>query len=66
VLRLDSQLNLIYAKGFGTEYNDYCMSIQLVRNYDYVYIGGHNEQANGYFAMFFVKFDGFVDTVISS
>ncbi len=41
ILRLDDQLDLVYAKSFGasSEYLE-CYSIQVTRNYDYIYLGG--------------------------
>ena len=48
VLRLDAELNRIYAKSFGFASGDTnkfmtCTSIQVTRNSDHIYIGGNSD-----------------------
>ena len=50
VLKLDADLNRIYAKSFGFKNGDAngnsfltCMSIQVTRNSDHIYLGGNSD-----------------------
>ena len=55
VLKLDADLNRIFAKSFGFKRGDInkfmtCMSIQVTRNSDHIYVGGNSDQG-----LFFAK-----------
>eukprot|EP00347_Sterkiella_histriomuscorum_P021608 403333387 len=64
VLRLNYTLQVVYAKSFGTSTdNELCYSIQVTRNYDYIYLGGIKYLTTGstYREMIFFKFDAYLD-----
>ena len=60
VTRLTSFLERVYFKTFGTTLNEQCLSIQVTRNNDYIYIGG--QRVNGANTeIFFVKLTALAD-----
>lgn len=57
---------MIYAKSFGTSDNEQCYSIQVTRNYDYIYLGGVKYlAADNYREMIFYKFNSYTDSGIA-
>ncbi len=41
VLRLNSTLEVVYARSFGSNLDEQCYSIQVSRNFDYIYLAGN-------------------------
>ncbi|CDW71340.1 ig family protein [Stylonychia lemnae] len=68
ILRLNYTLDVIYAKSFGTSTDhEQCYSIQVTRNYDYIYLGGIKYLTVGPTKreMIFYKFDSYGDSGIA-
>jgi hypothetical protein len=60
---------MIYAKSFGTAANhEECMSIQVTRNYDYLYMGAvrYATTASTYKEFVFFKFDSYADNGVAT
>ena len=57
LLKLDSHLNLVYARSVGSRLKDSCTSIQVTRNADYIYLAGNTDYSvTG--SIFIMKLDG--------
>jgi hypothetical protein len=60
LLKLDANLDRVYAKSFGKwGYSMSCNSIQVTRNADFIYIGGTYNSAS----LLFAKMNAYGDNV---
>ena len=69
ILRLNYTLERVYAKSFGVGSTWMgCYSIQVTRNYDYIYLGGVRKSSSTASSsqLFFAKTDTYVDTLIAT
>lgn len=68
-MKTDTQLNLIYAKSFGDKLQTasmlYCEHLQVTRNAEFIYYGGHQDYG-GVSRLFFSKSNGNGDFMVTT